>query len=337
MVGIWLIQLGTPEAPTASALRPFLREFLMDKRVIDIPFIFRWILVNLIIVPFRASKSAAAYRKIWSTQGSPLRFHSVHLAEELQKKFSARAVVKLAMRYGSPSLQSIWSEFKKEKINKIIIMPLYPQYASASTGTVLEKINSILSKEKNPPQIAIIPPFYKEDFFIQSFVERAKQFNLSNYDHILFSFHGIPERQITKIESCRNHCFKTPNCCDKPVLENALCYRHQCSETAKRIADKLSLPSEKWTLCFQSRLGRTPWIKPFTDQIILDLAQKGVKKVLVFSPSFVADCLETLEEIQVREAENFKAVGGQELTLVPSLNSEAFWVDRLSYTIANFL
>lgn len=329
MRGLWLIQLGTPESPTPREAKKFIREFLMDPRVIDIPLPLRWCLVN-IIVPLRAKKISHAYESIWTKNGSPLRAYSLELEQKLAKKFEGFAHVKLGMTYGNPSLQASWEFFKKAQVSELVVLPLFPQYSSATTGACLETVFRIVGKEANIPALKIVPPFYKEDFFLDSFVDAAKSTHLQSMDHILFSFHGLPERQIKKSDSTGEYCLMQSDCCERPTSENAFCYRSQSIRTARTLAERLQIPREKLTICFQSRLGRTPWLRPYTDEVITELAKKGAKRLAVFSPSFVADCLETLEEIGIRAREQFLSAGGQELRLIPSLNASDIWAEKLA-------
>jgi ferrochelatase len=307
MKGIWLIQLGTPEAPTAKACRKFLKEFLMDEKVIDIPFVFRWLLVHLLILPSRPARIAKAYQSIWREDGSPLRVYSESLAKKLQEKFGASVKVELSMRYGEPSIPNTAKKFEEAGIKDILVVPLYPQYAEASTGTSLKLVRESVSKDTRLKEIQF---FYAEDFYIKSVAATAVAFDFSSFDHILMSYHGLPERQIQGLPPEKN-------------------YLHHCKVTTEKLISALNLPKEKVSMCFQSRLGRTPWIKPFTDKVIVDLAKQGKKKMAVFCPSFVADCLETVEEIQIRNRKLFQENGGEDLVLIPSLNDHPLWVEEL--------
>jgi ferrochelatase len=336
MHGIWLIQLGTPENPTASEANRFISEFLMDRRVIDLPTPLRWLLVKT-IVPSRAKKIADAYAAIWQPQGSPLRVYSLELQQKLQAEFGTKAIVKLGMTYGKPSLNEAWQSFKAAGVNKLTIVPLFPQYASATTGACLERVCCLIRREQNIPAFQIVPAFYNEDFFIDSIVDQANKYNLGSYDHILFSFHGLPEDQVRQSDPTQNHCLVDPKCCDKKVFQNAFCYRHQCFETAKILSEKLSLSVAQTTVSFQSRLGKTQWLKPYTEEIVAELAKKGVRRLAVFSPSFVADCLETLEEIGIRAKAQFKALGGDDLCLIPAVNASENWVKGLSKYLERFI
>lgn len=329
MIGIWLIQLGTPSGTTPKDARAFIQEFLMDRRVIDIPRPLRWALVQL-IVQMRASKIAKAYQSIWLTEGSPLRVYSQKLETALSLSLNGKAFVQLAMTYGHPNFGTTWKNFQKAGVNKLLIVPLFPQYASATTGTCLEKIFNLLEREANIPAIRILPPFFDQSFYIDSVVSIASETNLSKFEHFLFSFHGLPERQIHKSDPTDSHCLKDQSCCETPVVANRFCYRSHAVQTTARLAERLGIPRDRRTLSFQSRLGRTPWLKPYTDEVIVEIAKRGIKRLAVFSPSFVADCLETTEEIGIRGRELFETAGGQELKLIPSLNAHKIWVEKLS-------
>lgn len=323
--GILLVNLGTPDSSSTSDVRKYLREFLNDPRVIDIPFISRWLLVNLIIVPFRSPKSAKLYSEIWRKNGgSPLLYYSLKQQNALQQLLGNEFQVELAMRYQTPSIESVLNKFRKPHFKKIKIFPLFPQYASASTGSVIEKVISIISKWEVIPEIEFIGSFCNDEDFIESFVECGKKYNHAAYDHILFSFHGLPERQIKKAD-CSDYCLKD-NCCSSLNEKNAFCYRAQCYSTARLIAERLNIPEEKYTICFQSRLGKDPWIKPYSDFVIADRAKAGDKKLLIFAPAFVSDCLETLYEIKVEYDALFKKNGGEKVELVESLNDSVRWI-----------
>lgn len=326
--GILLVNLGTPDSTKTSDVRKYLREFLMDKRVIDIPFLFRWMLVNLIIAPFRAPKSAKEYRKLWVERGSPLKFYGEDVRDMLQEELDEEYKVVIAMRYQSPSIQDALDELRNHKVAKIIVVPLFPQYASATSGSVHDKVMEIVQKWQIIPQINFISNFVEEPGFYKTFASLGKKYmDKHNYDHVIFSFHGLPERQIRK-GSIDNYC-KLGNCCNAYHDRNRFCYRAQCFQTARLIANELNLPEEKYTVTFQSRLGNDPWIKPYTDDILKDLAKDGKKSVLAFSPAFVSDCLETTIEVGEEFKEEFEEAGGERWDLVESLNDNKDWVETL--------
>ncbi len=326
--GVLLVNLGTPDSPSTADVRKYLREFLSDPRVIDTGPLARWMLVNFIIAPIRSPRSAKLYKEIWTDKGSPLLYYSKLQKKILQEKLGTDFQVELGMRYQSPSLESALEKFSKPVFKKIIVLPLFPQYASASTGSVQEKIMSIVSKWQVVPEIKFINSFCNDEGYINAFSEIGRKHQLENYDHVLFSFHGLPERHIEKAD-CFNHCLKE-NCCASLEEKNSFCYRAQCFETARCIAKNLNIAFENYTVCFQSRLGRTPWIKPYSDLVIEDLAKKGKKKVLAFSPAFVSDCLETIYEIGVEYNQLFKKHGGEKIQLVESLNDHQAWIEALA-------
>jgi ferrochelatase len=328
--GVLIVNLGTPDAPSTPKVRSYLREFLGDPRVIDINPVGRWILLNLFILPFRPRKSAEAYEKVWTSDGSPLLAHTKAFAERLQAALPAeRYRVDYAMRYGSPSIPDRIEALLAQAVDELIVFPQYPQYASASTGSSLEAVFRVLGGRWNVPPVRIVAPFHGHGGFLDSVVAAGRPHLESlGPDHVIFSYHGLPERQIRRSESLEGHCLKPDDaCCASLSFKNQYCYRAQCFETTRQLVSRLGLAPGQYTTAFQSRLGRTPWIKPYFDLVLQDLALQGKKKVLVFEPSFTADCLETLEEIGIRAVESFRAAGGEELVLVPSLNAHPAWVD----------
>lgn len=328
---VLLVNLGTPDSPSTSDVRKYLREFLSDPRVIDIPAISRFFLVNFIIVPLRGPRSAKLYKTIWNEKGSPLLYYTQSQAQLLQALLGDQYQVEFAMRYQSPSLEDALKKFSKPVYKEIIVLPLFPQYASASTGSVHEKIMEIVSSWQVVPPIRFINSFCDEPGFIKSFTSIGRRLNPEKYDHILFSFHGLPERQIKKADAFGD-CLKD-NCCETFSEKNAYCYRAQCFQTARKISEALSIPKAKYTICFQSRLGKDPWIKPYSDFVIKERAEKGDKKLLVFAPAFTSDCLETIHEIGVEYHELFREHGGEEVKLVPSLNDEPDWIEAMKKMI----
>lgn len=326
--GVLLINLGSPDAPTTSAVRTYLTEFLNDPRVIDISPAGRFFLVNGIIVPFRSPKTAALYKKIWRPEGSPLIIYSKKFADKLQNSLGKDFVVSLGMRYRNPSIKSALEKLRKEKVEKITVVPMYPQYASSSTGTVTEEVYKLLKEWEVVPQVKVISKFYDHPAYINEFISLGKKFNLEEFDHVLFSFHGLPERQILKASNHYGNGYcQLGKCCNGINQNNHHCYRAASFYTARKIAEGLNLPEEKYTVAFQSRLGRDPWIKPYSDHVLEEKAKAGIKKILVFSPAFVADCLETIYEIGTEYDHLFKEFGGEKVTLVPSLNDNDSWVE----------
>ena len=329
--GVLLVNLGTPDSPSVKDVRRYLFEFLNDPRVIDIPAIARFFLVNFIIVPFRAPKSAKIYKQLWTENGSPILIYGNSLKEKLQKQLGDEFDVKLAMRYQNPGLESVLAEMEKQNYKKIIVLPLFPHYASASTGSVIEKVMELISKWWIIPELKFINQFYDDSGFINTIVERAKKYTLTDYDHILFSYHGLPVRQVDKVYGDGTLC--SEHDCEKEINEeNKFCYKATCYETTKLLAQKLNIPKEKYTVCFQSRLNKN-WLEPFTDEVIIKLAKKGSKKLLVFSPAFVADCLETTVEIGIEYQKLFEENGGEKIQLVESLNDHPMWVTALKEII----
>lgn len=324
MRGLLLINLGTPDAPTKGAVRRYLREFLGDPKVIDINPIGRALLLNLIILPFRSGKSAQLYQSIWTEEGSPLLVHGQALRTEVAACLDDDWQVELAMRYGKPSISAALQRLTEAGCTSLAVLPLYPQFASSTTGSTLERVSE-LTDESSPP-IHIVPPFYDDEDFVAAFVAVGRPvLDEKKPDHVVYSFHGLPERHVLKDDPSKQHCLQSDSCCDQVAEVNRNCYRAQCYATARGISSALNLEDNSWTVSFQSRLGRTEWIKPYFDELLPTLAEQGHKNLVVFSPAFVADCLETLEEIGIRAREQWKACGGEELSLVPSLNATAPW------------
>lgn len=330
-IGVLLINLGTPDSPSVSDVRKYLFEFLNDPRVIDINPIGRFFLVNFIIVPFRVFKSAKIYKELWTENGSPILLYGESVKEKLQKELGEQFDVELAMRYQNPSLDDVLARMRKKNYHKIIVFPLFPQYASASTGSAIDKAIKIISKWWVIPELRIISQFYDDEGYINSVVEQGKKHNINNYDHVLFSYHGLPVRQVDKVyedgKPCDDH-----NCENEVTEDNKYCYKAVCYATTRMIAERLSIPKEKYTVCFQSRLDKD-WLEPFSDKVVIEQAKKGAKKLLVFSPAFVADCLETTIEIGAEYQELFEKHGGEKVQLVESLNDHPLWVNALKNMI----
>lgn len=328
--GVLLIQLGTPDYPKTSDVRRYLSEFLNDPRVIDIPWLGRTLLVNGIIVPFRAPKSTKIYKELWDFgQGnSPLLTHSESVQKELQSRFEGKNVtIHLGMRYQNPSMYDVMEEMRKANYDHIVILPLFPQYASASNGSAIELANKLMTKWWVIPQISVINQFWDSEGYIDSILERAKAYNLEEFDHVLFSYHGLPERQVGKVHIDGSSCEKS-NCKTEINPQNKFCYRATCYATTRLLVEKLGLEKDKYTVAFQSRLSKK-WLMPFSDKVIEQLAMNGAKNVLVFSPAFVADCLETVVEIGSEYQEIFQENGGDKVQLVPSSNDHPRFIDAL--------
>ncbi|HKG05129.1 MAG TPA: ferrochelatase [Pedobacter sp.] len=328
--GVLLVNLGTPDSPEVGDVRKYLDQFLMDERVIDINAFKRTLLVKGIIVPFRSPKTAKLYREIWDENGSPLLYYSRIQASMLQEKLGEGHHVELAMRYQNPSILSALEKMKAGLVESIKVIPMFPQYASASTGSVIQSVMEIVSKWATVPSVSFVNSFHDNDLMIETFAENARKYKPETYDHILFSFHGLPERQLLKCDHTGHYCLKQDNCCDKLNDTNKFCYSAQGHDTARLIAEKLSIARTDYTVCFQSRLGKEPWVQPYTTDVLKRLAIEGKKRLLVFSPAFVADCLETLYEITVEYHQEFKALGGEHVQLVESLNDDPKFITALA-------
>ena len=329
--GVLLVNLGTPDSPRAGDVRRYLREFLSDPRVLDMPAALRWALLNLVILPARPRRSAAAYASIWTERGSPLLVHTRDLAAGLARELGDGFRVEHGMRYGRPGLRDALERLEAAGVGRMLVLPLFPQYASSSGGSALAAVLRWAEGRWNVPVLQILPPFYDEAGFVACLAERLHT-TLRDFDadHVLFSFHGLPERHIRRSDPSGRHCFASEACCAGITPANAHCYRAQCFATARAVAHRLELPAERTSVAFQSRLGRTPWIRPFTDEVLPELAARGVRRLAITCPSFVADCLETLEEIGIRARAQWDEVGGKELRLVPCLNAAPAWIDTLA-------
>jgi len=325
--GILLINLGTPDSPSVKDVRKYLFEFLNDPRVIDTSPVARFFLVNFIIVPFRAPKSSKIYKKLWTGQGSPILIYGKAVQEKLQQVLGSSYGVELAMRYQNPNLDDVVREMEKKNYSKIIIIPMLPQYASASTGSAIEKAMKLISKWWIIPEIKIISQFYDNEGYLDTIVAQAKKYKLNDYDHVLFSYHGLPVRQVDKVYSNGRLC-EEHNCETEITTENKYCYKATCYATTRLLAAKLNIPKEKYTVCFQSRLDKD-WLEPFSDKVIIEQAKKGAKKLLVFSPALVAACLETTVEIGMEYQDLFVQYGGEKIQLVESLNDHPVWINTL--------
>lgn len=334
--GVLLVNLGTPDSAATPDVRKYLNEFLMDGRVIDINPVSRALLVRGIIVPFRAPKSAKLYREIWSDEsGSPLLYYSLLQQKLLQEKLGDEYMVELAMRYQTPSIEAALDRLKNALVSEIKVIALFPQYASASTGSVYEKVMRLVGQWQTIPNISFVNSFHDNPLMIEAFADNAKKHQPENYDHILFSFHGLPQRQLVKCDHTHNYCLKTADCCQTLTDVNKFCYSAQSYDTARLIAGKMGLNPDQYTVCFQSRLGSDPWVQPYTSQVIAKLAEEGKKKLLVFCPAFVADCLETVYEVSVEYHEEFKEKGGEHVQLVESLNDNPKFIEALVGMVKN--
>lgn len=326
-----LVNIGTPDSPSVSDVRKYLSKFLNDRRVIDLPWLFQKILVNLVIVPFRASSSAKLYKELWGKDGSPLLHYSQSAAAKLQVLMGESYLIINAMRYGRPGLGDVLKELENQHLKKIIILPLFPQYASATTGSTFQFVLSNISRWNAYPTLHFISHFHDQPAFIGAFALQAKNYLLSaQWDHVLFSFHGLPLKQIGKVHphlDCKDCKCKT-----ETIEEGRFCYQAACYETARLISAKIGLSDDGYSVSFQSRLTKN-WMSPFTDEVLIQKAVAGTKRVLIVAPSFVADCLETKVEIEKEYMLLFKKHGGKQLQLVESLNDNGFWIEGLKQLI----
>lgn len=326
--GVLLIQLGTPDSPGFFDVRRYLSEFLNDPRVIDLPWLLRKFLVNVVIVPFRTSGSSKIYKQLWADKGSPIIIYGDKVRDLLQQELGDDYKVEIAMRYQNPSLEEVTERMRKANYKKIIVLPLFPQYASASTGSAMEKAIKLISNWWVIPELSVISQYYDNPGYINAFAEIGKKYPHQNYDHVLFSFHGLPVRQVDKVYTDGKPC--DDHDCENEITEdNKYCYKAVCYATARMITGKLGIPKEKYTVCFQSRLDKD-WLEPFADKMVIEQAKKGAKNLLVFSPAFVADCLETLIEIGHEYDVLFKEHGGEKVQLVESLNDHPLWISTLA-------
>ena len=327
--GVLIVNLGTPDSPTRGDVYRYLREFLTDRRVIDFNWAARQLLVQGIIAPFRSGSSAKLYQDLWTPEGSPLKVYGENLVEAIKPVLGDEFIVKLAMRYQVPSIEDTIQELLAEDIDKLVVFSLFPQYASATVGSVHDEVMKVLREEYNIPELVLIRDYYDHPSLISCFANNAKAFDLPSYDHVLFSFHGLPEFQLIDADRY-DHCAKAENCCSVIGKHNQYCYSAQCHNTAQRIAAEMGLSPKQYTICFQSRLGRERWAQPYTSDVIKDRRDAGDTKLLVLCPAFTADCLETTIEISDEYHEEFMEMGGEVLDLVPSLNDMPEWVEAVA-------
>jgi len=329
------MNLGSPDSTATPDVHKYLMEFLMDRRVIDYPWLFRKILVGGLIVPARAKKSAEAYETIWTKEGSPL----IVLTRQLQAALQPLVAepVEIGMRYGNPSMEDAYKSLLKKipDLEEVIAIPLYPHYAMASYETAVEYAQEIHRRGKYSFRLNFIKPFYNESHYLQSLAEHIRPYLKQDYDHILFSYHGVPGRHIRKSDPTGNHCLRSASCCETASPAHATCYRHQCFTTTREIVRLLEIPEGKYSNSFQSRLGKG-WLEPFTDVRLEEMPKEGIKKLLILCPAFVSDCLETLEEIAMRGKESFMDAGGEEYTMIPCLNVDSRWVATLAGWFNNY-
>ena len=327
------MNLGSPDSTEVKDVRRYLNEFLMDGRVIDSPYLLRLFLVKGIIVPFRAPKSAEAYRTIWTKKGSPL----IVLTKELKEALASQITepVEIAMRYGNPSPKIAFDLLKKKipELEEVVLLPLYPHYAMSSFETAVEYAREIHKKNNYSFKLSVVEPFYNNEEYLHALAESIRPFLQQEYDHILFSYHGIPERHVKKSDVTKNHCLKSADCCQVASPAHAQCYRHQIITTTELAASRLQIPKGKYSFSFQSRLGRDEWLKPYTALRLEEMPKEGIKKLLIVCPAFVSDCLETLEEIAIEGKESFLHAGGEEFTMIPCLNVNPLWVSAVKTLI----
>lgn len=326
--GVLIINIGTPESPQTQDVGIYLKKFLMDEDVISIPFILRWILVNLIIVPFRSVRSAAKYAKIWTSDGSPLKVNTEKFAQELQNQLSSDYSVKIGMSYSEPSILNSLTQFKNENVDEIIICPMFPQYAEATTGSILKAARRWSLHLQMTIPIKHIKPFHNQDFYVENVFQKMK---VHQPQHWLFSYHGLPEKQLTKNEGCQ----LSQSCCASQNTCTIKCYRSHCYQTTEALAQKLNLNKSQYSMTFQSRLGVKKWLQPYTDDVLKLLPSQGIKNIAVVSPAFVADCLETLEEINLESRHTFIDNGGEKFEYVDCLNSDVKWVKGFADYLKN--
>jgi protoporphyrin/coproporphyrin ferrochelatase len=334
--GILLMNLGSPDSTAVPDVKKYLTEFLMDGRVIDKPYLFRKLLVQGLIVPFRASRSAEAYSSIWTKDGSPLIVLSKQLQDALKTEIDEP--VALAMRYGHPSVDEGFRELMRmnPSLEEVIAIPLYPHYAMSSYETAVEHAKSVHSKQGYSFNLKFIRPFYDEPSYLNALKESIKPYLSEPFDQILFSYHGIPERHVQKTDRTGSHCLKVADCCNVSSEAHKQCYRHQCLVTTELVASQLGIPKNKYAFSFQSRLGRSEWLKPYTAIRLEQLPAEGIKRLLIVCPAFISDCLETLEEIAIEGRESFLEAGGESFTMIPCLNLHPLWIQSLSKWIREY-
>lgn len=326
---VLLVNLGSPDRPDIPSVRHYLDEFLMDPYVLQLPWLLRRIIVSFFILPKRPDSSAIAYQNVWTNRGSPLIALSRDLLEAVQAKVDMP--MELAMRYGRPSIERGLLKLTHDPaVKEILLLPLYPHYAESTVLTAVKEAERVIAEHNLQVQLTVPPPFYAREDYLDALVESAKPWLEQSFDHVLFSYHGLPEQHLRSADPTRSHCLKVKDCCHVESPAHATCYRHQVLHTTEAFAAAAGLRSDQYSIAFQSRLGRAKWLRPYTEQTLKDLAAKGVKKLLVLCPAFVTDCLETLEEIEMRGAETFKEAGGESLTLVPCLNSHPLWVETVA-------
>jgi ferrochelatase len=328
--GVLLVNLGSPDSPAVEDVRRYLKQFLMDRNVIDVPAVLRWTIVNLFVLPTRPKRSAEAYRSIWRPEGSPLVVTSERVRARVAEGLGMP--VSLAMRYGNPSIRKGLEDLigpGSPRVEEILLVPLYPHYAMSTIGSTVDETRKALRRINSNIRLEVLPPFYEDERYIEALAASMRESVDRGFDHLLFSYHGLPERHLRKTDPTGRHCLASPSCCETPSRAHATCYRHQVMRTTKLVADKLGLPREKHSVAFQSRLGRDKWLEPSTASELARLARSGVARLLVVSPAFVSDCLETLEEIAREGRKTFLEAGGRDYEFIPCLNEHPAWIGAL--------
>jgi len=331
--GVLLVNLGSPDSTAVSDVRRYLREFLMDGRVIDVPWLMRAFIVGMVLIR-RPRESAEAYRKIWTPEGSPLIVTSWRVRAKLQERVTVP--VELAMRYQSPSITEAVRKLAAEKLDEVLVIPLFPHYAMSSFETAVVRVKKAARQLARKMRIEVQPPYGDASDYLTALVASARNYLEAGYDHLLFSFHGVPVRHLRQTDPTRDHCLVAMNCCNVASPAHATCYRAQCFKTVAAFVKQAGVPPGKYSVSFQSRLGRDVWLMPYTDVVLGELPKRGIQKLLVICPAFVADCLETLEEIGLRGRETFLSAGGKEFTLVPCLNEHPLWLAALENMVRRF-
>jgi protoporphyrin/coproporphyrin ferrochelatase len=333
--GLLLVNLGSPNSPSVPDVRRYLREFLMDGRVLDVNWLARFCIVNFAILPRRPQKSAHAYQSIWTPAGSPLIAISRNVAKALQQRLPVP--VALAMRYQNPSIPDAIARLADPGVDEALVVPLFPQYAMSSYETAVERVKEVAARLAPRMRLRFQPPFFEHPDYIAALVGSAREFLAEPFDHLLFSFHGLPERHLRKSDPTGSHCLGSQNCCQTPSPAHATCYRAQCFKTVAAFVRAAGLAEGRYSVAFQSRLGRDPWLKPYTDVELVRFPAGGVKRLLVICPAFVSDCLETLEEIGIRGRESFLQAGGSQFKLIACLNEHPLWLGALEKMAAEFI
>lgn len=332
--GVLLVNLGSPDSPSVPDVRRYLNEFLMDSRVIDVAWPIRRFIVGTILIN-RPKETGHAYEKVWLKEGSPLIVISKNVLKELRSRINIP--IELAMRYQNPSIELGLRNLAGQGVDDLFLVPLFPHYAMSSFETAVERVKELARNIAPKMRITVQPPFYKDPDFIEALVSSAEEYLKTGYDHLLFSYHGLPERHLKKSDPTGTHCLMAENCCEVASPAHATCYRTQCFQTTKAFVQKAGVLAGKYSTSFQSRLGKDPWLKPYTDIEFERLAKQGVKKLLVICPAFVSDCLETIEEIGIRGRDTFVEAGGKELVRIPCVNEHPLWIKALENMVTKFL